>query len=80
MGLLTMSVTYNGRPFNPERFKRDVMDHAWSAATTKLEEKVRGLRCPVHFKSATVKRTASGWTVDSCCQALKAAVDARLKY
>lgn len=61
----------DGHPFNPDRFKRELQEGVIRAATTQVEHAVRNVECPEHHQRATVRRTATGWEIQACCEKLK---------
>jgi hypothetical protein len=63
----------DGQPFSAERFKREVQEGVMKAATKQVEHMVADVECPVHRRRATVRRTASGWEIEACCETLKTA-------
>jgi hypothetical protein len=62
---------------------RGLSGKRWSSSKkvtdAKVQEKIRGLCCPEHLKAPTAIRTVSGWKIQSCCQTMQQAVDARQK-
>jgi len=61
----------DGRPFNPDRFKRELQEGVMKAATSQVEHAVRDVECPDHHQRATVRQTATGWEIQACCEKLK---------
>jgi hypothetical protein len=57
----------DGQPFNPDRFKRELQQGIMS----QVEHAVRDVECPDHHERATVRRTATGWEIQACCEKLK---------
>ncbi len=61
----------DGAPYNPERFKREMMENINAHATDHLEIVLNSLFCPEHHQRATLVRTATGWEVSCCCPAFE---------
>jgi len=67
----------DGQPFNADRLARELKEGMMKAATGCIERAVIEVVCPEPEGRATVTRTATGWEIHGCCEALMA--DARQK-
>ena len=68
----------DGSPFNPERFKGELMEKATKAAEGGIRNKLRFVRCPEHGQAPTITRNVKGWDVRGCCDKLMAMVRQQL--
>jgi len=63
----------DGQPFSADRFSREVQEGVMKAATSQVERAVGDIECPEHHERATVRRTATRWEIQACCETFKEA-------